>query len=247
MGAKGKRELSEGQLSRWRLIEEFERRLEQAAAGAKEPRTFGDGRRKLSQKDYLSLLLFGLFNPVVDSMRGLCAASRLERVQEQICSCPVSLGSFSEAQAVVDGRLLQRVFGELAAEQQQGQGQNAASSDQRLEPYRAQLLVVDGTLWRALPRMAWALWRYQHGREAALRLHLKFNLLEEKPVGALVTSARRCERAVLRTQLQAGEFYVGDRYYGEDYALFSQLEQAGCCYLLRLRQEAALPSCRNGH
>lgn len=69
-------------------------------------------------------------------------------------------------------------------------------------------------------------------------MHLKFNLLEEKPVGAVVTSARRCERAVLRTQLVAGEFYVGDRYYGEDYALFSELERAGCFYLLRLRQEA---------
>src|SRR5437773_713658 len=110
----------------------------------------------------------------------------------------------------------------------------------RLEPYRAQLLVIDGTLWRALPRMAWALWRYQHGKESALKLHLKFNLLEEKPVGVLVTSARCCERAVLRRQLAAGEFYVGDRYYGEDYALFSELERAGCSYLLRLRQEACV-------
>jgi Transposase DDE domain len=235
MDAKRKRELSEGQLSRWRLIEEFERRLEQASGGVKDARTFSDQRRKLSQKGYLSLLLFGLFNPVVDSMRGLCAASRLGRVQQEICSAPVSLGSFSEAQAVVDPGLLQRVFGELAAEQQR---RNFQDADRRLEPYRAKLLVVDGTLWRALPRMAWALWRYQHGREAALRLHLKFNLLEEKPVGAVVTSARRCERAVLRTQLQTGEFYVGDRYYGEDYALFNQLEQAGCYYLLRLRQEA---------
>ena len=234
MGAT-KRQVSEAELSRWRLIEEFEQHLERALAAGKEPRTFSDPRRKLGQKDYLSLLLFGLFNPVVDSMRGLCAASRLRRVQEEICSTPVSLGSFSEAQAVVDPALLQRVFAELAAEQQCGNIQN---TDKRLEPYRAQLLVIDGTLWRALPRMAWALWRYQHGKESALRLHLKFNLLEDKPVGALVTKARCCERAVLRTQLVAGEFYVGDRYYGEDYALFSQLERAGCCYLLRLRQEA---------
>jgi hypothetical protein len=239
MGARAKREISEAELSRWRLIEEFERRLEQAAAVGKEPRTFSDPRRKLGQKDYLSLLLLGLFNPVVDSMRGLCAASRLQRVQEEICSAPVSLGSFSEAQAVIEAALLQRVFSELAAEQQQEQRCQGGLKDQRLEPYRAQLLVVDGTLWRALPRMAWALWRYQHGKESAVRLHLKFNLWQEKPVGALVTSARRCERAVLRTQLQAGEFYVGDRYYGEDYALFSELERAGCCYLLRLRQEAA--------
>jgi hypothetical protein len=235
MGARAKRQISEEQLSRWRLIEDFERRLEKAAAAGKEPRTFTDPRRKLGQKDYLSLLLFGLFNPVVDSMRGLCAASRLRRVREEICSSAVSLGSFSEAQAVVDPVLLQRVFAELAAEQQ---SRNLQESEKRLEAYRAQLLVIDATLWRALPRMAWALWRYQHGKESALKLHLKFNLLEEKPVGALVTSARCCERAVLRRQLAAGEFYVGDRYYGEDYALFSELERAGCSYLLRLRQEA---------
>ena len=110
--------------------------------------------------------------------------------------------------------------------------------DERLAPYRDQLLVMDATLWRALPRMAWAVWRYQHGKESALKLHVKFNLLEEKPVGAVVTNARRCERAVLREQVRAGEFYVGDRYFGEDYVLFDQLEKAGCSYLLRLRQEA---------
>ena len=150
MSARRKGELSEAELSRWRLIEQFEQRLERAAAGREEPRSFRDRRRKLGQKDYFSLLLFGLFNPVVDSMRGLCAASRLRRVQEEICSAKVSLGSFSETQAVVDPELLQRVFGELAAELQSTKDQG---HDQRLEPYRGQLLVVDGTLWRALPRM----------------------------------------------------------------------------------------------
>jgi hypothetical protein len=236
MGACRKEQISERQLSRWRLIEEFEQCLERARKGGPEPNTFGDPRRRLGQKDYLSLVLFGLFNPVVDSMRGLCAASRLARVQEEVCSAPVSLGSFSEAQGVIDPELLQRVFAELTAEQSScGEG----LIDPRLEPYRRELLVIDSTLWRALPRMAWALWRYQHGRESALRLQIKFNLWEDKPVEALVSSARRCERALLRSHLKEGEFYVGDRYYGEDYALFSQLEQAGCSYLLRLRQEAS--------
>jgi hypothetical protein len=120
----------------------------------------------------------------------------------------------------------------LAAEQR------ALGGETRLAPYRDRLLAIDGTLWRALPRMAWAVWRHQHGKESALKLHLKFNLVEEKPVAGVVTPARRCERAVLREELQAGEFYVGDRYYGEDYALFGELERAGCSYLLRLRQEA---------
>ena len=143
---------------------------------------------------------------------------------------------------MVDPALLQRVFAELAAE---WQSQNSPHKDKRLEAYRAQLMVVDGTLWRALPRMAWALWRYQHGKESALKLHLKFNLLEEKPVGALLTNARSCERAVLRNQLVAGEFTWETAITGKDYALFSELERAGCS-MLRLRRRPALRLWKNG-
>ena len=229
---KKKPPLTEQDLSRWKLLADFQARL--AAAGGAEPQgTFADPRRTLSQRDYLSLLLFGLFNPVVDSMRGLCAATALRRVQEDICSHPVSLGSFSEAQAAVAPELLQQVFAELAAEQHEFRG------DPRLARYRDRLLAIDGTLWAALPRMSWAVWRWQHGRESALKAHVKFNLLEQKPVGVTLTTARRCERAVWREQWRGGEFYVGDRYSGEDYALFGELAAAGCSYVLRLRQEAA--------
>ena len=230
--SRGKRRLRESDLSRWRLLADFQARLA-AAAPAAPAGTFADPRRQLGQTEYLSLLLFGLFNPVVDSMRGLCAATALRRVQEQVCTRPVSLGSFSEAQAVVDPALLHRVFAELAAEPQPCVG------DRRLEPYRERLLAIDGTLWPALPRMTWALWRWQHGRESALKAHVQFNLLEQKPVGVTIAPAKRCERAVWREQWQAGAFYVGDRYYGEDYALFAQLQAAGCSFVLRLRQEAA--------
>jgi hypothetical protein len=177
-------------------------------------------------------MLFGLLNPVVESMRGLCAASRLQRVQEDICEHPVSLGSFSETQAVIDPELLQKVFEELAAEARPARG------DARLAAYRENLLAIDGTIWAALPKMTWAVWRCQHGPESALKAHLKFNLLEEKPLGVTITRAKRCERAVLREHWQGGEFYVGDRYYGEDYRLFAELQQAGCSFVLCLRQEA---------
>ena len=70
----------------------------------------------MQQADYLSLFLLGLLNPVVRTMRGLCAASHLERVQAAVCSRPVSLGSFSEAQAVVDPELLAAVFPEASQE-----------------------------------------------------------------------------------------------------------------------------------
>jgi hypothetical protein len=37
--------------------------------------TWTDPKRRLEMGEYLSLFLFGQLNPVVDSMRGLCAAS----------------------------------------------------------------------------------------------------------------------------------------------------------------------------
>jgi hypothetical protein len=217
-------------LSRWKLVADFQERLAGHAGAA--TGTFADPRRQLGEEQYLGLMLFGLLNPVVESMRGLCAASRLQRVQEDVCDHPVSLGSFSEAQAVIAPELLQKVFAELAAEAQPYHG------DPRLAAYRQKLIAIDGTIWAALPKMAWAVWRCQPDPQSALKAHVKFNLLEEKPVGVTLTKAKRCERAVLREHWQAGEFYVGDRYYGEDYQLFGQLQQAGCSFVLRLRQEA---------
>lgn len=227
--------LSEKDFSRWKLLADFRERLELAGKETQSPPGREDPRRLLSHEDYLCLLLFGLFNPVVESMRGLCAASHLRRVQEDVCSHPVSLGSFSEAQAVVDPELLRKVFEQLGA------GDACEPwGERRLEPYRKVLMAVDSTLWRALPRMAWAIWRYQHGRESALRMHIKFNILEQKPVQVHVTPARRCERSVLREHLEKGEFYVGDRNYGEDYGLFAEMKQQGCSFVMRLRGDAAV-------
>lgn len=231
--------LREEDLSRWKLIEDFQRRLARAAQARPKgavPRTESDPRRLLGAQDYLSLLLFGLFNPVVESMRGLCAASRLGRVQREVSSHRVSLGSFSEAQTVIDPVLLEKVFGELVNEQQQAA---ANQGDARLGKYQAALTAMDGTLWRVLPRMTWAAWRHQHRPQSALKLHLKFNLLGKIPTQGFITPGKKCERAVLRQHLRAGEFYVADRYYGEDYALFAELTARGCSYVIRLRQEAS--------
>jgi hypothetical protein len=73
-GSKSKAALSEKDLTRWKLIADFQQRLGCARQGSTLPATQSDPRRLLSETDYLSLLLFGLFNPVVESMRGLCAA-----------------------------------------------------------------------------------------------------------------------------------------------------------------------------
>src|SRR4051812_20745976 len=102
--------IREKDLQRWRLLERFQLALAaevEQRGGLKG--TWVDPERRLQLEQYLSLFLFGLFNPVVESMRGLCEASELGRVQREVCGRRVSLGSFSEAQAVVDPALLKGV------------------------------------------------------------------------------------------------------------------------------------------
>lgn len=102
-------------------------------------------------------------------MNGLCAASRLQRVQTQVCSRPVSLGSFSEAQAVLDPALLAAVFTLLSAELASGSTGRGWSTPRRW-------LLQDGSLFDALPRMYWALWRRQGKAQAQVRLHLSLDV-----------------------------------------------------------------------
>ena len=115
-------------------------------------------------------------------MRGLCAASHLPRLQSEVCARPVSLGSFSEAQAVVDTGLLERIFAERSEE---------ISRREDLVSERAKRwLIQDSTLWEVLPRMRWALWRRQGTSQNAGRLHLSLHVVEDKPQRAKITTGR---------------------------------------------------------
>src|SRR5262245_42385394 len=101
-------ELTERDLSGWKLVAAFQVRLARALQQRAQHPTWAHPQRLLQCADYLSLYLLGLLNPVVSTMRGLCAASELAGVQA-VCSRPVSLGSFSAAQAVLAPELLAAV------------------------------------------------------------------------------------------------------------------------------------------
>jgi len=237
-----KPEVAEPDLHHWRILEVFTAVLEEVFATAKLHPTFDDPRRELGYAPYLSLFLFGLFNPVVESMRGLCSISRLPKVQAAIGCGRVSLGSFSETQAVLDPDLLQEVFSRLYQRVRTA----GEARDARLAAL--QVVIEDGSLWRALPRMAWA--EYGGGRNGdakGVRLHLRFHLVDDKPLQAKITPGKGCERQALRQMCVAGQTNVGDRYYGEDYQLFQEVDQAGAFFVFRIkagavvRVEAELP------
>ena len=108
--------LSEKDLRQWDLIATFRRRLLASARPESLHPSWADPRRRLLYADYLSTFLFGLFNPALKTMQALCAASQLERVRREVCTQSISLGSFSEAQHLVEPAALEQLFGELTAQ-----------------------------------------------------------------------------------------------------------------------------------
>lgn len=228
------RTLSEKDLKNWNMLQAFEAAVARVFSQVRLPATFSDPGRQLSYGRYLSLFLFGLFNPVVESMRGLCAVSELKGVQARVCGARVSAASFSEMQHVLDPNLLRKVFTDVMEKTLSRQ-----PMDTRLA--HLHLVAQDGSLWSALPRMAWAEYGVgRHGDAKGVRLHLRFQLLEDKPVDARVTAGKACERQALRQMCVAGQTNVGDRYYGEDYQLFGEIDQAQAFFVIRIKEDAVV-------
>lgn len=223
------------ELRQWKLLADFRSRLGALAAARPQPPAWQDRRRRLAQFDYLSLFLLALVNPVVKTLRAMSAASRVERVQAEICSRAASLGSLSEAQHLADPQLLEQLIARLTEEIQ---GPRPTDPRQAWQVWLAR----DSSIFPATGRMFWA--QYGAGKAGqpnqAVRFHVSFHLWDEKPARVAVTPGKVCERKVWREQLQPGATYVGDRYFAEDYRMFARLQQAGCWFVLRLRDEAVI-------
>lgn len=223
--------LTEDQLHNWKLLEAFQRELEPrlAQAAASDPSA---PERQLTPGAYLSMTLFGLLNPALKSTRALCAASQFKRMQEEVSGQPVKLTSFSEMQHVCDPELLAGLLRDLSSRALPVFGED------RLRAQVQDLIVNDGTLLPALPRMAWALW--QNPQNRAAKLHLEFSVWKQVPSEFTITTANTCERGVWKGKLKKGSFYVNDRNYSHDYALIHTVQQSGASFVLRLHNNTVL-------
>ena len=224
--------ITEQQLSRWKLLSRFIGLLDKHGSQIAPRRREVHGLRDLDRNTYFGLFLFGLFNPVVTSMRALCAATRLNRVAKTLdLQRPVAILGFSDAQHVFSPAILEPVLRGLLVE----------SLAKQIGPIKAgrfgpeAIQIFDSTVWKVVNRMSWAKWRYQHCQQNAVRLHVKLRLVDEQPGDFLLTEGKICERAAMRRMLTAGEFYLGDRNYGADFGLFDELDALGCGYVLRLQ------------
>lgn len=228
-------QLTAKDLRQWKLIADFRSRLAIHAQEHPEHPSWQDRKRRLEQFDYLSLFLLALVNPAVKTLRALSAASQLRRVQADVCTRAVSLGSLSEAQHLVDPQLLEKLIASLS---QQIQGPAPKDPRQAWQVWLAR----DSSIFAATSRMFWA--QYGAGKAGrpnhAVRFHVSFHLWDDKPTHVAVTPGKVCERKVWRAQLQPGATYVGDRYFAEDYRMFGRLQEHGCQFVLRLREEAVV-------
>jgi len=221
--------IDENKLQSWGLLNEFRKKLEKELSRNSPGTSEDNPNRQLKCLDYFSSVLFIMFNPVVDTMRGMCHASQLEKVQQRVCTRKMSIGSFSEAQHVFDPEIMNNVMKEL------GSNSKYTFGDKRIKDAIGDLIAIDGSLLPALPRMYWALW--QDDKHRAAKVHLKFSVLRQTPIEAPVTEGKKCERKVLRSMIRPGEFYTGDRYYGLEYGFFKEITDNGASYAIRIRNK----------
>lgn len=194
------------------------------------------GNRELHYDQYCLLVLLYLFNPIVVSMRSLQEASDLDKVQKRLKVPRFALGSFSEAARVFDPERLLEIIEELGAQVR------PRARDARLQDLEHVLTAVDGTLVKALPRMAAAsLLQEQTGSGLVKwRLHTHFDIERFMPVRMDVTpdgGGANDERAVLKRTLKSDHCYVTDRGYAK-FSSFNDIHDIGSSYVCRLRDNS---------
>ena len=195
------------------------------------------GNRRLHMDEYCMLVLLFLFNPIVSSLRAIQQACELKKVQRKL-KCPrASLGSLSEAAGVFEPERLKEIIREL------GEQLKPVGRDARLKDVKHVLTLVDGTLLRALPKIAGAsLLDARVGKaKAKWRLHAHFEVERHVPTRMDLTegSGRGAsdERVVLEKTVEPDRCYVMDRGYAK-FALFNKIVAAGSSYVCRIRDNS---------
>jgi hypothetical protein len=188
------------------------------------------GNRSFFFDQYLGLLLLYFFTPTLTSLRGLQQAAGLDKVQKAL-GLPKApgLGTLSAAARDFDPQLLRPILAELAE-------RAVPVVDGKEAAALAGLTAVDGSIFRALPRMVWALWMDEGHR--GVKLHLHFDVFKGVPAKATLTPAACSEIAELEKALEAGLLYVQDRGYA-CYGLLGDILHAGSSFIARLKEDTA--------
>jgi hypothetical protein len=187
------------------------------------------GNRILHMDQYMSLLLLCMFSPVCTSLRAMQQASKLKKVQSKLKIPRAALGSLSEAARVFDSELLIGIIGDLVKELE------PIPHSAKLDELKAILTIVDGTLFKALPKTVEALWYNEDNK--AFKAHIRYEVLKAVPLSVTVTNGNVNEKQVLEQNLDANRLYVLDRGFAK-YALFQQILDAKSSFVCRIQDNS---------
>lgn len=188
------------------------------------------GNRTFLYSHYAALVLLGLLNPALQTLRGLQEASTLRVVQKRLGLKRVSLGSLSESCRVFDPELLVPIVQELLEQlpaQQAGPGPRRHVPEAIPPTLAARLVTVDGSTLQVLPQL------FRAVAEHRWKLHLEFCPLTGRASSPRVLPENALdERDVLLGRLRSGRVYLADRGY-ERYGLYNAIVRAGSDYVIR--------------
>ena len=187
------------------------------------------GNRLLFMDHYVSLLLLYFFNPAIESLRALQQVSGWEKTRRKLGITRTSLGSLNEAARVFDASLLEPILQELVSEVLQ------LKTGREAEALR-NLTAVDGSVFRGLSRMAWALWTSE---SRAVKLHLHLDVIKGVPTQLAVTPAACSEPGQLERMLEADRLYVMDRGYAS-FELFAAILRGRSSFVARVKDDISL-------
>ena len=189
--------------------------------------------RQLRMSHYCLLLAMWLYNPVVDSLRGLQQASTLDKVRKRLGVGRASLGSLSESAGIFDPEPLAAIAQELSDKIPDRTPENFKNIDKKIT-------AVDGSVFKILAQVARFAWlpRGEGKSSCGFRLHAQFevfrgianriNLTGSKPKGPAD------ERAVLENNLEARRCYLLDRGY-QKHLLWNAINAKGSDYVCRVQ------------
>lgn len=193
------------------------------------------GNRDLHMDQYCLLVLMWLYNPVIDSLRGLQQASELAKVRKRLGVGRASLGSLSESVSVFDPEPLAQIAEELS-------DKLPDRTPEQFDVVDKKITAVDGSVFRTLAQIAELAWLPTGGGKSSCgyRLHAQFEVFRGTPSRIDLTSANpkgeADERHVLAKTVEPGRCYLLDRGY-EKYALWNAIHAAGSEYVCRLRDQ----------
>lgn len=195
------------------------------------------GNRNLHMDHYCLLILMWLYNPVIDSMRGLQQASTLDKVRKRLGVGRASLGTLSESASIFDPEPLARIAEELS-------DKLPDRTPEKFQVINKKITAVDGSVFKILAQVGKLAWLPKGDEKSSCgyRLHAQFEVFKGNPSRIDVTGANpkgeADERIVLEKSVESGRCYLIDRGY-QKYALWNAIHGKGSDYVCRLFDKAS--------